>query len=103
MYRSFRMSFVTAGVFLAWLMTVSLQAQQANPQWDTIEPELLRHFQTLLRMDTSDPPGKEQPAADYVAEILQRKVFRFRCLLVSLGVRMLSHGLRVMGLVNRSC
>ena len=73
MYRFFRMSFVTAGVSLAWLVTASLQAQQASPQWDTIEPELLRHFQTLLRMDTSDPPGNEQPAADYVASMLQQE------------------------------
>ena len=73
MYRFFRMSFVTAGVSLAWLVTASLQAQEASPQWDTIEPELLRHFQTLLRMDTSDPPGNEQPAADYVASMLQQE------------------------------
>ena len=54
-------------------MTPSLQAQQARPQWNTIETELLRHFQTLVRMDTTDPPGKEQPAADYVAEMLEQE------------------------------
>ena len=29
------------------------------------------HFQALVRMDTSDPPGGEQPAADYLKQVLE--------------------------------
>ena len=34
--------------------------------WTAVDAETLRHFQALVRMDTSDPPGGEKPAADYV-------------------------------------
>lgn len=31
----------------------------------------MRHFQAILRFDTSDPPGNEKPAADYLQRILE--------------------------------
>jgi acetylornithine deacetylase/succinyl-diaminopimelate desuccinylase-like protein len=40
---------------------------------ESLEAEALRHFQALVRMDTQSPPGNEKPAADYVAEVLQRE------------------------------
>ncbi len=73
MCRLFRVSFVVACVCMVWLIATSSQAQVTSPQWDAIEPELLRHFQALVRMDTTDPPGKEQPAADYVVEMLEQE------------------------------
>ena len=30
----------------------------------------MRHFQALLRFDTSDPPGIERPAAEYLRDVL---------------------------------
>jgi acetylornithine deacetylase/succinyl-diaminopimelate desuccinylase-like protein len=41
--------------------------------WTAVEAETLRHFQALVRMDTSDPPGGEKPAADYVKSVLERE------------------------------
>ena len=41
------------------------------PDWKTFEEETMRHFQALVRFDTSDPPGNEQPAADYLVKVLQ--------------------------------
>ena len=41
--------------------------------WAAAEAETLRHFQALVRMDTSDPPGGEKPAADYVKDVLERE------------------------------
>jgi acetylornithine deacetylase/succinyl-diaminopimelate desuccinylase-like protein len=38
-----------------------------------IDAETLRHFQALVRMDTTSPPGNEKPAADYVAQVLERE------------------------------
>ena len=73
MCRLFRVSFVVACVCMVWLFATSSQAQATRPQWDAIEPELLRHFQALVRMDTTDPPGKEQPAADYIVEMLEQE------------------------------
>jgi acetylornithine deacetylase/succinyl-diaminopimelate desuccinylase-like protein len=37
-----------------------------------LEEETLRHFQALLRIDTSDPPGNEAPAVDYLKSVLER-------------------------------
>jgi acetylornithine deacetylase/succinyl-diaminopimelate desuccinylase-like protein len=37
---------------------------------ETLEAETLRHFQALLRFDTSDPPGIELPAAEYLRDVL---------------------------------
>jgi acetylornithine deacetylase/succinyl-diaminopimelate desuccinylase-like protein len=38
-----------------------------------IEAEALRHFQAMVRMDTTSPPGNEKPVADYVAQVLERE------------------------------
>jgi acetylornithine deacetylase/succinyl-diaminopimelate desuccinylase-like protein len=43
----------------------------ADPDWDALNAETLRHYQALVRMDTSDPPGREQPAADYLKSVLE--------------------------------
>ena len=31
----------------------------------------MRHFQALLRIDTSDPPGNEAPAVEYLKTVLE--------------------------------
>jgi len=41
-----------------------------EPDWAAAEAEALKHFQNLVRMDTSDPPGGEKPAADYLQQVL---------------------------------
>jgi acetylornithine deacetylase/succinyl-diaminopimelate desuccinylase-like protein len=46
-------------------------AQTPQPDWSQIEAETLQHFQALLRFDTSDPPGHEAPAVDYLKQVLQ--------------------------------
>ncbi|MBI2185939.1 MAG: M20/M25/M40 family metallo-hydrolase [Acidobacteria bacterium] len=43
------------------------------PDWTRLEPEILRHFQALVRFDTSDPPGNEQPAGDYLGQALEKE------------------------------
>lgn len=59
-----------AGFLSVWI------AQGAAAQVDpaaaraAFEAETLRHFQALVRMDTTSPPGNEKPAADYVAQVL---------------------------------
>lgn len=42
-----------------------------QPDWQALEDETMRHFQALVRIDTSDPPGREQEAADYLVKVLQ--------------------------------
>jgi acetylornithine deacetylase/succinyl-diaminopimelate desuccinylase-like protein len=49
-----------------------VQAPQP-PDWPRFEEETMRHFQALLRFDTSDPPGNEKPAADYLVKVLTQE------------------------------
>jgi hypothetical protein len=44
-------------IVLHFLFPSILAAQASQPDWTKVEEETLRHFQALLRMDTSDPPG----------------------------------------------
>lgn len=39
--------------------------------WTAATEEALRHFKALLRIDTTNPPGNERPAADYLAGVLK--------------------------------
>ena len=52
------------------LICVSSVAQEDDPNWSAIEDETLKHFRALLQFDTSDPPGRELPAAEYLKEVL---------------------------------
>jgi acetylornithine deacetylase/succinyl-diaminopimelate desuccinylase-like protein len=54
------------------LASTSLLAQGApQPDWSKIEPETLKHFQSIVRMNTMDPPGGEQPVVDYLRQVLE--------------------------------
>jgi acetylornithine deacetylase/succinyl-diaminopimelate desuccinylase-like protein len=55
------------------LTVVGVRAQSAAPVWAAVEVEALRHFQALVRFDTSDPPGNEKPAADYLRQVLEQE------------------------------
>lgn len=52
-------------------MSFCLAALAAEPDWPKIHAETLKHFQALIRMDTSDPPGNETAAANYVKQVLE--------------------------------
>jgi acetylornithine deacetylase/succinyl-diaminopimelate desuccinylase-like protein len=54
------------------LLATSSQAPQPR-DWKQFEDETMRHFQALVRFDTSDPPGNEQPAADYLVGVLKQE------------------------------
>jgi acetylornithine deacetylase/succinyl-diaminopimelate desuccinylase-like protein len=55
-------------------LITALSAQgPVGPDWNAVEEETLRHFQALVRLDTSDPPGNEKPAADYARSVLERE------------------------------
>ena len=46
-------------------------SQVSEPDWAAVEEETLRHFRALVRFDTSDPPGRELPAAEYLRDVLE--------------------------------
>lgn len=42
----------------------------ASIDWEATSAEAIAHFKALLRIDTTNPPGNERPAADYLAKVL---------------------------------
>ena len=63
-----------AALLLGSLIASPALAQKPNgPDWTQVEAETMQHFQTLLRFDTSDPPGKEQEAAEYLKQVLEKE------------------------------
>jgi len=62
----------TLACFL-WL-AASAAAQDRYPvDWRKLEPEILDRFTTLLKIDTSNPPGNETKAANAVRAMLERE------------------------------
>jgi acetylornithine deacetylase/succinyl-diaminopimelate desuccinylase-like protein len=57
--------------FLSVLLVSAALAQQ--PDWTKIEEEAMRHFQAILRIDSSDPPGNEAPVVEYLKSVLERE------------------------------
>ncbi len=57
--------------FLIFLLVPAALAQQ--PDWTKIEEETLRHFQAILQLDTSNPPGNESLVVDYLKSVLERE------------------------------
>ena len=63
-----------AGLALAVAGSAALLAQApAQPDWKALEAETLAHFQSLVRIETMDPPGREELAADYVVQVLKKE------------------------------
>jgi len=52
---------------------VSMPGAQTPWNAAAIEQETMQHFQALLRLDTSSPPGNEIRAVDYLAQVLKRE------------------------------
>ena len=57
------------------ILCVSLLANAAfaatQPDWKAIEDEALTHFLKLVGFDTTDPPGRELEAAEYLVQVLE--------------------------------
>lgn len=48
----------------------TLLAQPASLNWDQQQAEILRHFRALVQIDTSNPPGNETQAVEYLKKVL---------------------------------
>jgi acetylornithine deacetylase/succinyl-diaminopimelate desuccinylase-like protein len=42
-----------------------------TPDWPKVNEETLRHYQAVVRMDTTDPPGNETRVVEYVKKVLE--------------------------------
>src|SRR5688572_2100279 len=62
--------------FLALFAATRLgAAEPPAPNWPAVDEETMRHFQALVRLDTSDPPGNELPAVEYLKRVLEADGF----------------------------
>ncbi len=60
-------------LLLAALTSTSVIAQSpAQPDWAKIDEETLRHFQAIIKIDSTDPPGREQGVAEYLKQVLEK-------------------------------
>jgi acetylornithine deacetylase/succinyl-diaminopimelate desuccinylase-like protein len=46
---------------------------QAAIDWSAIEAETLKHFRALVQIDTSNPPGNETRAVEYLKQVLEKE------------------------------
>ena len=56
---------------LCALYASSLPASAQTPDWSKINTETLRHFQALVQIDSTNPPGNETRVADYLKRVLE--------------------------------
>jgi len=52
-------------------LVVCLAAGAQTPDWSKVNEEAMRHFQALVRIDSTDPPGNETRVAEYVKQTLE--------------------------------
>src|SRR5579862_7620133 len=62
-----RIPAVALYLFCAAVVPASAQ----TPDWAQINRETLRHFQALVQIDSTNPPGNETHVADYVKKVLE--------------------------------
>src|SRR5450755_3422163 len=62
---------IVAGLLVACIP--SSARAQAPIDWKAVESETLQHFQALVRIDTSNPPGNETRAVEYLKGVLDKE------------------------------
>src|SRR5690349_16831073 len=50
---------------------LGLSAYAQAPDWPKVNEETLRHYQAVVRIDSTDPPGNETHVVDYVKKVLE--------------------------------
>lgn len=59
-----------AGLCLLTTFAASASPQKSPVDWTPLHAEVLGHFRALVRIDTSNPPGKEIEAVEYLQRVL---------------------------------
>src|SRR3954449_11076019 len=55
---------------LAALVLLATSAGAQTPDWTKVNQEAMRHYQAVLQIDSTDPPGNESRVVDYVKKVL---------------------------------
>ena len=72
-------------------------AQQGNA---AIEAETIQHFQALLKLDTSSPPGNETRAVEYLKQVFDKEGIPYQ-VFAGVGVWRSASGRGVLGMLAR--
>ena len=56
-------------ILLLGVFAATLSAQAPAPDWRAAEAEIMRHYQAVLRLDTTNPPGNEHLVVDYLTQV----------------------------------
>jgi hypothetical protein len=61
--------------FLPTFFLLALSARAAEPvvDWEKAKAETLLHYQSILRMNTSNPPGNETSVVNYLKDVLDHE------------------------------
>ena len=62
---------------LLWLIAL-LPASAQTPDWPKVDDEAMRHFQALVRIDSTDPPGNETRVVDYVRQVFDAEGIAYK-------------------------
>lgn len=68
-----RLTPVVATLLFATAAPASLTAQVRPPDWNALRDEAVRILRDYLRIDTSNPPGNELAAAEFLKRILEKE------------------------------
>ena len=62
-------------IFFPIFFLLALSARAAEPvvDWDKVKAETLLHYQSIVRMNTSNPPGNETSVVNYLKDVLDRE------------------------------
>lgn len=55
------------------LLCLSAQAQTKQPDWTKVQDETMKHFQAILRINSSIATGSEAPVVDYLKSVLDKE------------------------------
>lgn len=55
------------------LLCFSAQAQTKQPDWNKLQDETMKHFQVILRINSSIATGSEAPVVDYLKSVLDKE------------------------------
>lgn len=71
MHANARLSILTFAFFI--LACTFVQAQTKQPDWTKLQEETMKHFQAILRINSSIASGSEAPVVDYLKSVLDKE------------------------------
>jgi acetylornithine deacetylase/succinyl-diaminopimelate desuccinylase-like protein len=60
-------------VLLFFLLALPVRAAEPAVDWEKLKAETLLHYQSIVRINTSNPPGNETAVVNYLKDVLDRE------------------------------